>query len=214
MKSFVRSWVIAALAAFALVEACTPSFAGIVYTMSNEPDVQNGWALSGTITVSRTGNDLTRDDITGWAYTVSKERDSYTYSSTDLGSSSQTTKLLATDTQLILPYAEQFSFFGSNLGFRTQFGATTLTWESNFGGNTYGASDYYNGNNLSFWSTNNFPFATNEGLVIGTVSSSASSSAVPEIDPATGASALSLVAGVLAMVEQRRRRGLKAVLAG
>jgi len=37
---------------------------------------------------------------------------------------------------------------------------------------------------------------------------------VPEIDPATGGSALSLVAGVLAMVEQRRRRGLKAVLAG
>ena len=35
----------------------------------------------------------------------------------------------------------------------------------------------------------------------------------PEIDPATGSSALSLVAGVLAMVEQRRR-GLKAVLAG
>ena len=33
-----------------------------------------------------------------------------------------------------------------------------------------------------------------------------SPSAVPEIDPATGGSALSLVAGVLAMIEQRRRR--------
>jgi hypothetical protein len=31
-------------------------------------------------------------------------------------------------------------------------------------------------------------------------------SAVPEIDPATGGSALSIVAGVLAMIEQRRRR--------
>ena len=31
--------------------------------------------------------------------------------------------------------------------------------------------------------------------------------AVPEIDPATGSSALSLVAGVLAMIEQRLRRG-------
>jgi hypothetical protein len=31
-------------------------------------------------------------------------------------------------------------------------------------------------------------------------------SSVPEIDPATGGSALSLVAGVLAMIEQRRRR--------
>ena len=34
----------------------------------------------------------------------------------------------------------------------------------------------------------------------------AASSAVPEIDPATGSSALSLVAGVMAMIEQRRRR--------
>ncbi|MSR25469.1 MAG: hypothetical protein EXS06_00405 [Planctomycetaceae bacterium] len=33
-------------------------------------------------------------------------------------------------------------------------------------------------------------------------------SAVPEIDPATGGSALSLVAGVLAMIEQRRRRAM------
>jgi hypothetical protein len=31
---------------------------------------------------------------------------------------------------------------------------------------------------------------------------------VPEIDPATGGSALSLVAGVLAMIEQRRRRAM------
>ena len=33
-------------------------------------------------------------------------------------------------------------------------------------------------------------------------------SAVPEIDPAMGGSALSLVAGVLAMIEQRRRRAM------
>jgi hypothetical protein len=32
--------------------------------------------------------------------------------------------------------------------------------------------------------------------------------AVPEIDPATGGSALSLVAGMLAMIEQRRRRAM------
>jgi hypothetical protein len=31
----------------------------------------------------------------------------------------------------------------------------------------------------------------------------------PEIDPATGSSALSLVAGVLAMIEQRRRRAMR-----
>jgi hypothetical protein len=44
--------------------------------------------------------------------------------------------------------------------------------------------------------------------VYSTGSMSASPSAVPEIDPATGGSALSLVAGVLAMIEQRRRRAM------
>jgi hypothetical protein len=42
--------------------------------------------------------------------------------------------------------------------------------------------------------------ATSGGLSIATIA------AVPEIDPAAGASALSLLAGVLAMIEQRRRR--------
>jgi hypothetical protein len=37
----------------------------------------------------------------------------------------------------------------------------------------------------------------------------ASSSAVPEIDPATGGSALSLITGVLAMIEQRHRRATR-----
>ena len=37
---------------------------------------------------------------------------------------------------------------------------------------------------------------------------SISGSAVPEIDPAMGANALSLIAGVLAMIEQRRRRAM------
>jgi hypothetical protein len=42
---------------------------------------------------------------------------------------------------------------------------------------------------------------------IGSMSASpAGGGAVPEIDPAMGGSALSLVAGVLAMIEQRRRR--------
>ena len=40
-----------------------------------------------------------------------------------------------------------------------------------------------------------------------------SAGAVPEIDPAMGANALSLVAGVLAMVEQRRRKRSEASLA-
>ena len=46
-----------------------------------------------------------------------------------------------------------------------------------------------------------------ENIRIGfRLASPVSASAVPEIDPATGSSAISLVAGVLAMIEQRRRR--------
>jgi len=40
----------------------------------------------------------------------------------------------------------------------------------------------------------------------GSQTVTAVNAAVPEIDPAMGSSALSLVAGVLAMVEQRRRK--------
>jgi hypothetical protein len=61
-----------------------------------------------------------------------------------------------------------------------------------------------------YWNSATFPVSDSNGWKIGSVMAAP----VPEIDPATGASALSLVAGVLAMVEQRRRRGLKAALAG
>ena len=62
----------------------------------------------------------------------------------------------------------------------------------------------YNGKiNGSFvFQSLNYSPSNNGVLTIGT----ATPSAVPEIDPATGGSALSLVAGVLAMIEQRRRR--------
>jgi len=50
--------------------------------------------------------------------------------------------------------------------------------------------------------------------ISGAFTIAAAPAPVPEIDPATGSSALSLVAGVLALVEHRRRRGLAAVLSG
>jgi len=58
---------------------------------------------------------------------------------------------------------------------------------------------YWNNSNL--WFTNQFSPIVGGAWTLGTASS-----AVPEIDPAAGSSALSLVAGMLAMIEQRRRR--------
>jgi len=106
MKRFVLSW---ALAAFALVGACSPSFAGIVYTMTNASGIQDGWALSGTITASGTGTGLGSSDITSWAWTVTKGLDSYTFTSNDAGAGVNAYGLLATPTALIVPYTGEFS---------------------------------------------------------------------------------------------------------
>jgi formylglycine-generating enzyme len=59
---------------------------------------------------------------------------------------------------------------------------------------------------LSSSNTLSFPTSYEGGLLGFRLASPVSGSSVPEIDPATGGSALSLVAGVLAMIEQRRRR--------
>ena len=215
MKSFVRSWAIVAVAAFALAAAAAPSFAGIVYTMTDASDLQDGWALSGTITVSGVGTNLGSGDITGWAYTVSKNGVSYTYSSNDSTPYTNAFGLLATPTYLIVPYNEESAVNGNSLDLILQGPTGGMSWATAFNSSpsTYYGMDFTTGGpEMMFWDQQNltFPLEATEGWVIGT----ASSSAVPEIDPATGASALSLVAGVLAMVEERRRRGLKAVLAG
>jgi len=60
------------------------------------------------------------------------------------------------------------------------------------------------------WNVNTDPWQNwqqdpQNGFSVGLATSTVSNN-VPEIDPATGSSALSLVAGVLAMIEQRRRR--------
>jgi len=201
--------------AFALVGACTPSFAGIVYTMTNASGIQDGWELSGTITASGTGTGLGSSDITSWAWTVTKGLDSYTFTSNDTGAGVNAYGLLATPTALIVPYTPEFSSDSLNyLDIVTRSGLDRVYWGT--GGGVDGDLANYSAvsSPINFWyiQTKNpdfFPSRTADGWVVGTASAP-----VPEIDPATGSSALSLVAGVLAMIEQRRRRGLKAGLAG
>jgi hypothetical protein len=45
------------------------------------------------------------------------------------------------------------------------------------------------------------------GTLLVSLAGSFTLQGVPEIDPASGSSAMTLIAGVLAMFEQRRRRG-------
>ena len=80
----------------------------------------------------------------------------------------------------------------------------TLYWRNNL----YSASDYYAvqpGGGPVFRSSSYSP-TEGSAWTIGTNAAAPAPSSVPEIDPATGGSALSLVGGALAMIEQRRRR--------
>ena len=202
-----RSWSLVRLVtcawACALLTGAAPSaLAEIVYTMTDAPTIQDGWTLSGTITVAGVGTGLSSTDITSWMYTVTDGSSSYTYSSSD-GSYLNTDGLLATATELIVPYWEE----GNQKSYLTLIapdagGEAQLRWDTGDGGEDdprYSAASV----GTQFWRVFNpaYPLTTTDGWVIGTVAS------VPEIDPATGMSAVSIVAGVLAMIDSRRRKG-------
>jgi len=72
MAHQVRSWAIAALAVFALAGAAAPSFAGIVYNVTNYAEGQDGWSLAGTITASGTGTFTNASAITAYDLTATK----------------------------------------------------------------------------------------------------------------------------------------------
>ena len=202
-----RSWplvrLVTCVLACAVVAGATPSaVAEIVYTMTDAPTIQNGWTLSGTITVAGVGTGLSSTDITSWMYTVTDGSSSYTYSSSD-GGGLNTAGLLATSTELIVPYWQQGnprSYLQLNAP--VAGGGALLEWST---GNDEDNPRYYSGSYpLGFWGEYSpaYPLTTTDGWVIGTVAG------VPEIDPATGMSAVSIVAGVLAMIDSRRRKGL------
>jgi hypothetical protein len=192
MTRHVRSWAIAALAAFALAGAATPSLAGITYNVTNYAAGQNGWSLAGTITVSAAGtytNDLSA--ITAWDITLSKpSTGSYQFTNTLTDHDGIT--LLGT----LTASAGTLDFAGGFFNFNGQGGRSLIDWQQNY-------SDYSGFvDNAQVFNSQGFSPTNSNGWTIGT----ATPSAVPEIDPAMGSSALSLVAGVLAMIEQRRRR--------
>lgn len=87
------------------------------------------------------------------------------------------------------------SFTGSTL---RNFGAVTSTGSGSYGGLTFSGVD---GVWTALFGSQQLTFSELTGQLRLTTNS-----AVPEIDPATGSSALSLIAGVVALIEQRRRR--------
>ena len=199
MKSFLRSWAIAAFAASTLVVSATAE-AGIFYAVTNALSAQSGYSLSGYIEVAATGNLRT---LSSWNVTASLGNNpTFTLNSAASGAdfflAGNGAALYATDSALYVPTTAYMRIEDSNAG---------VVWAKDYvfgSGNPFSLYSAYLDVSpwTEFWNSETFPVSDSNGWKIGTVMAEP----VPEIDPATGASALSLVAGVLAMVEQRRRR--------
>lgn len=204
MTRHVRSWAIAALAVVALAGAAAPSFAGITYNVTNYAAGQDGWSVNGTITASGAGTFTNASAITAWDITVTQNSVSHRYSNSTSTANSPlifSGTLNATSTTLSLATGSGFSFF------QEPTNSSVLSWENQYNYGMGISTRYYagwDGAGTLWFSNGNPPFSpiVNSAWTLGT----ATPSAVPEIDPAMGSSALSLVAGVLAMIEQRRRR--------
>ena len=187
-----------ALAAMVWLMAA-PASAGITYNVTNDTAHQNGWSLNGTITVSGTGTFSSESAITAWNITASNGGTSRQYISTfGTASALAAGSIIATASELRLGNGSRIQFFMDTLQ------QSQLRWTNNGFQSVYKASWA----NVDMWlsSGNNSTIYSPSSGGVWTLGSGGTPSAVPEIDPATGSSALSLVAGVLAMIEQRRRR--------
>ena len=190
-----------ALAAMVYLMAA-PASAEIVYNVTNYELGQNGWKLAGTITVSAAGTYTDNvSAITAWNLTATKEGStSYLFANNagDDPAKYLHGTLEATSSELLLNTNGNFSLFSKDNEPYSSLGWSNA-WD--FGN---GVITQYRAEILDapLWDTSAFSPVDGSAWVLGTTS------AVPEIDPATGSSALSLVAGVLAMIEQRRRRAM------
>jgi hypothetical protein len=178
-----------ALAAMVCLFAA-PTSAGITYNVTNDLGNQDGWSLSGTITVSGLGELTQSSAITAWDLTASKtDSESHRISNT----TSTATPLLtltgtvyATPTTLSLAAGELILFENSSSGIQwimDSLPCYNSFWEQE-----------------SLWFSYDFNPIVDGALILGT----ASSSAVPEIDPAGIGSVLALVTGALGLLERRR----------
>jgi len=190
MKSLGRSWALVALAVFAAASSSQVDADLMTYKVTSPTGSSpTGWNVTGTITTPDTG---TYSSASQWTYNIAVSDGSTTYgfSKLDSGAYVYGSGIIATGSALSLNGNSSLMF--------AQNATNYLEW-AGFPGESYWKFDRYSGAGDTHVVFSPTP---QSGSVIGT----AAASSVPEIDPATGGSALSLVAGVLAMIEQRRRR--------
>jgi hypothetical protein len=177
------------LATFALAGTAAPSFAEVVYNVTNYENGQNGWSLAGTITASGTGTFTNASAITAWDITLSKpSTGSYQFTNALAGHDVITLNapLIASTTALGL------SAGGEGLVFSSVDNANALRWLPG-----YFTYQVFYGNGLAFEKS---PFSSDNGVwPIGTAV------AVPE--PSTCVMGLAgLACGGYTMFRRRRAR--------
>ena len=192
-----------ALAAMVCLMAA-PASAGIVYNVTNDLGHQNGWSLNGTITLSGTGTFSNQSAFTAWDITASNGGTSRRYSNVLSNASvfsAGTLQATASDLRL---GGGSFLIFYATLPNVGDASMSQLRWVNNGGQSVY--TGKWAGTDLWLSSADSANAFSPSVGGLWTVASGGTPSGVPEIDPATGGSALSLIAGVLAVIEQRRRR--------
>jgi len=189
-QSLVRFATAVAVTAVTFAFAPGATAAHITYDLVNLPGDQNGWTLSGHVTTTGAIGSLAASDVTSWDFTLTKGATSYAAAGS---TPSNISNILATPDALIV----------QNLpvtGLTLTRGVTSVSWTRLTPG-----FEYYSATQVStLWQV--FSPSYSVDAAGGWIIATAPPAGVPELDPATGSSALALVAGVLAMVEQRRRR--------
>ena len=188
-----RNGVFLALAGLLfLAMASNRASAGLTYSLTNFAGLQNGWTVSGSITTDGTIGSLLQSNITSWNYTATNGVSTFTGASTTSGAFINSFRLIgATSTSFYVQGQTGAFMLVADANY-----SNLINWDYNL--NTYNGqapapSNKWNSNPSGQYVDNKWSIASRPGPV-------------PEIDPATGGSALSIVAGVLAMIEQRRRR--------
>ena len=192
MKSFVRSWALAALAVFAAVCVNNTTKAGITYDLVNLPSEQTGYNLTGSITTNGTLGGLSSSDIVSWLFSVTNGTNTYSNSSTADGYL-YLANVTATSSDLLVGSSGRLL-----LGVQTR-----IDWIKNVASYAAYASNG-SGGSFNIWHRTSPSFSVDGSSWI--VATAATPSNVPEIDLASFGSAFALLIGSLGLVERRARR--------
>jgi hypothetical protein len=197
------------LALVALIGLGATSEAGsITYDFASYSDLQNGWALSGTITTNGTIGTLTAGDISSYSFTITKGSTTLTESSSDPKAAiSDVLGLQASSTALTMPTPAASSFSAFEIGNSTS--GQELTYNRGNGATKGNVSDDYLESNTASGSLQDSWSAvtsTSNTLSLGSENpwTIATASAVPEPSSLVLAG-IALVGGTVVAIRRRRK---------